>query len=220
VHRLLGLLILGLVCTIGLSTTGCKKKEEPAKADKAPSTGDKGVAEAEGAVVYDVTETIIVLKPGEKKDVELTRKGKTLKGVTVKGESSEPKVHVKTEDFKDDAKAAKVTIHADEKAPPGKHTVTLTPDDGKKTTIEVEVMKAAGEPEPKVKGKDKGETEPKTKKDKGEAEPKTKGKDKGDKGALNLRRQRDAYVALGREELQAATPSLTRRQVAWFIREA
>jgi hypothetical protein len=213
VHRLLGLLILGLVCTLGLSTTGCKKKEEPAK-DKAPSTGDKGAIEAEGAIVYDVSETILVLKPGEKKDVDFTRKGKTLKGVTVKGESSEPKVHVKTEDFKDDEKKAKVTIHADEKAPPGKHTVTLTAD-GAKKTIEVEVTKAATEPEPKVK-KDKGDTEPKTKKDKGDTEPKTK----KDKGALNLRPQRDAYVALGREVIQASAPSLARRQVAWFVRES
>jgi hypothetical protein len=202
-----------MVCTIGLSTTGCKKKEEPAKGDKAPSTGDKGAGEGGGDVVYEVSETLIVLKPGEKKAVVFTRKGKTLKAVIVKHESTEQKVHVKTEDFKDDEKEAKISIHADEKAPPGKHTVTLTAD-GAKKTIEVDV-KPAGEPEPKLK-KDKGDTEPKVKKDKGDTEPKTK----KDKGALNLRPQRDAYVALGREEIQAAAPSPTRRQVAWFIRES
>src|SRR5262249_24940284 len=155
--------------------------------------------------VFEVSETVIVLKPGEKKAVVFSRKGKTLKAVIVKGESTEKAVHVKAEDFKDDEKEAKVTIHADEKAPPGKHTVTLTPDGGKKTTIEVEVKKGAEEPEPKVK-KDKGDTEPNVKKDKGDTEPKTK----KDKGALNLRPQRDAYVALGREEIQATAPSPTR----------
>jgi hypothetical protein len=214
VHTLLGLLVLGLVCTIGLSTTGCKKKEEEKKGggDTSKTNGGKGAGETGGAVVYKISKTIIVLKPGEKQDVELTREGKNLKGVTVKGESSEKAVHVKTEDFKDDEKAAKVTIHADEKAPPGKHTVTLTADDTKKT-IEVEVKgKAKEDTEPKKKNKE--DTEPK--KNKEDTEPK-KGKD--GKGAMILRPQGDAYVALGREELQAAAPSLTRRQAAWFIRE-
>jgi hypothetical protein len=216
------LLVLGLVCTIGLSTTGCKKKEEEKKGgDSAKMDNGKG-GNGDKVTVFewDVFPTeVIVLKPGEMKDVEISRKGKSLKSVTVKTESSEPKVHVKDVEFKDDATKAKVTIHADEKAKPGKHTVTLTAGDTKKT-IEVEVTKAAGEPEPKVKGKDKGETEPKAGKDKGETEPKGKGKGKDDKGALNLRPLSDAYVALGREELQAVAPSLTRRQVVWFIRES
>jgi len=217
VQRLLGLLVLGMVCTIGLSTTGCKKKEEPAKgADGKGAGGDGkgGNGDMVAVIEYDVFPTeVIVLKQGEKKDVEISRKGKTLKSVTVEAKSSDLKVHVKGVEFKDDAKTATVSIHADEKAPPGKHTITLTAGDVKKT-IDVEVQKAAGEPEPKGKGK--VEPEPKGK---GKVEPEPKGKGKEKDGALNFRQQRDAYAALGREELSAEAQVVSRRQTVWFTRE-
>jgi hypothetical protein len=215
------LLILGLVCTIGLSTTGCKKKEEPTKGDKAPSTGDKGAGEGGKVAVieYNIFPTkVIILKQGEKQEVPIERKGKDLKDLKLELSSSDEKVKATGGEFKGEEKGATITIHAEKDAPAKEHTITVKAGDvEKKIDVKVEpAEKGKGDAEKGKGDAEKGKGDAEKGKGKGDAE---KGKGKGDKGALNFRPQRDAYVALGREELQAA-PSLTRRQAVWFIRES
>ena len=99
-----------------------------------PGTGPGGVGKTASTVEYDVFPTeIIVLKPGDTKDVKVSRKGKDMKDSDFTVTSSDPKVKVEGGKFKGDAKDATVTIKADPDAPAKEHTITITAGDVTKT---------------------------------------------------------------------------------------
>jgi len=277
VQRLLGLLVLGMVCTIGLSTTGCKKKED----EKKPKVEGGGQA---ATVTYEVADKTVTVEQGKSADIKVTRKGEDLKDATLGVENPDDKALTVTGgEFKGDKKTATLHVKAAADAPPKDYTVTIKAGEWTdKVTVTVEKAKAKAKPAaaPEIDVGDKavtlkqGESKDVTVTRKGEdlkdlaleitssddkAVTVKGGKFKGDgkettvsisaakdaaakeytvtikageqtktinvkvekagKGAMNFRPQRDPYLAVGREELQVAAPSVTRRQTVWFTRE-
>jgi hypothetical protein len=150
------MLILGLACTIGLGTVGCSKKDKDKDKDTARTDGgkpDKGGRNGEraGVIEFEVFPTkVILLKQGEKKEVPVSRKGKGLKSVDVKVDSPDPDVTVEGGSFKDAEKEGKILINVSPTAKPGKHTITVTAGDLKKT-FDVEITKGGEVAPPVVK---------------------------------------------------------------------
>lgn len=98
--------------------------------------------EPKSKVEYEIFPAeIIVLKPGETKDVKVTRKGQDLKDTDLAITSSEPKVTAEGGKFKGDAKESTVTVKAAADAPEKEHTLTLKAGDVTKT-VKVKVEKA------------------------------------------------------------------------------
>lgn len=106
-------------------------------------SGDKAAS-----IKYEVFPTeIIVLKPGDSKDVTVKRSGKDLKDAKLTVTSSDPKVKVKGGEFKGAAGEATVTVQAEADAPAKEHTITVKAGDVTKTiNIRVEAAGAANTP--------------------------------------------------------------------------
>jgi hypothetical protein len=133
--------LFALTATVcALTLVGCTNSTKPGT----PAATGKTA----GNVEYDVFPTeILVLKPGESKDVKLTRKAKDakdMKDTDLTVTSSDPKVKVEGGKFKGDAKDATVTIKADPDAPAKEHTITIKAGDVTKTVhVRVEAAGAA-----------------------------------------------------------------------------
>jgi len=108
--------------------------------DRAPTTKTVGIVE------YDVFPTeVIVMKPGESKDVKFTRKGKDLKDTNLTVTSSDPKVKVEGGQFKGSGADAMVTIKVDPDAAAKEHKIMLKSGDVTKTlNIRVDAAGAPG----------------------------------------------------------------------------
>jgi hypothetical protein len=97
-----------------------------------------------GTVEYDVYPTdVLVIEPGQSKDMKVSRKGGEAKDVDLTVTSSDPKVRVEGGKFKGDAKEATVTVKADPDAPAREHTITIKAGDVTKT-VHVRVEPAGG----------------------------------------------------------------------------
>jgi len=123
------MLVLGLVFTIGVSATGCKKGTNNATTPEKPQ--------------YNVEPSTLTLKQGETKTITFSRTGKDLRDQDVTVSSSEPKVSAKIKDdakgFKGDAKSVDINVTAAADAPKGDATVTVKvgTDIDKKVTVTV-----------------------------------------------------------------------------------
>jgi len=111
VNKLLGILVLGLACSIGFGTmSGCKKDDKPKDNKTEGKSGDKSIT------VAAAPETV-TLKPGEKKDVTVTiTRTKTDADATVKVSDLPEGVKAtvaKEGKIAKDAKEATVTFEAD-----------------------------------------------------------------------------------------------------------
>lgn len=248
-QRLLSMLVLGLACTLGLGTVGCSKKDkdkaDTAKADTGRADTGRGTG---GVVVYEYPTEVLVLKQGEKKTFDVTRKGKALKASELKIESSDPSVTVEGGSFKDEDKTATVTILTTKDTPAKEHTLKIKAGD--KTEIvkirvdksgTAEVIPPAGDTGKKDAGKtdtgklDTGKTDTgkkdtgKTdtgkldtgKKDTGKTDTGKKDASKKDagKGAMLNRLGRDLMAHNGREEAQVEARITVRREFLHYTRE-
>ena len=124
--------VYAVTLTIGCATLlGCGRGS--------PTTRVSG-----GAVEYDVYPTeVLVIEPGQSKDVKVSRKGGEAKDADLTVTSSDPKVMVEGGKFKGDAKEATVTVKADPDAPAKEHTITIKAGDVTKT-VRVRVEPAGG----------------------------------------------------------------------------
>lgn len=94
------------------------------------------------AIEYEVYPTeIIVVKPGESRDVKVTRKGQGLKDTNLTVTSSDPKVTVEGGQFKGDSKEATVTIKTSPDTPENEHAITIK-SNGTTKTVRLRVEKA------------------------------------------------------------------------------
>jgi hypothetical protein len=99
---------------------------------------------AAGVVEYDVYPTeVLVVEPGQSKDVKVTRKGGDMKDHDLTVTSSDPAVKVEGGKFKGDTKEATITVRADPSAPAKEHTVTIKSGDVTKL-VKVRVEPAGG----------------------------------------------------------------------------
>jgi hypothetical protein len=133
--------ILYATCILALSVAliGCTRDNN--KSGKPGATGKTNVE-------YDVYPTeVIVLKPGESKDVKVSRKGKDLKDTDLTVTSSDPKVTVEGGKFKGDAKEATVTLKVAPDAPNAEHKITIKVGDVTKT-VNLKVDKGGAAPPP------------------------------------------------------------------------
>src|SRR5262245_35629192 len=137
-HKLLGLVVLGLACTLGLRTLGCKKAEEKGKGGEGGKGGNGGGGVT--IIKYTFPTEVIILKPGEKKEVAIKREGKEKDLKEQPVEVTSPTKHVTVEEgkFEKEGKTATVTVHAAKDAKPGKHTIKVKAD-GQEGKIDVEV---------------------------------------------------------------------------------
>lgn len=102
---------------------------------------DRGTS---GKVVeYDIYPAeVLILKPGEAKDVKVSRKGADLKDTDLAFTSSDPKVTAEGGKFKGDAKEATVTVKAAPDAAEKENTLTIKAGDVTKT-VKVKVDKGS-----------------------------------------------------------------------------
>jgi len=128
------MLVLGLVFTIGVSATGCKKGTNNTTTPEKPS--------------YDV-ESTLTLKPGETKAITFKRTGKDLRDQDFTVTSSDPaKVSAKIKDdakgFKGSATTADINVTAAADAPKGDVTVTIKVGDATEKKVTVTVTEKKG----------------------------------------------------------------------------
>jgi uncharacterized membrane protein len=142
-QKLLGLLILGLACTIGVSTVGCSKKKEETPPAMGGGDGKKLTVKAENLTV----------NKGDKKDVKIV--------IAVMDEDvliafkAPPGITIEGGKIKKGEKSHTYSVEVDKGAKEGDHEVTVTAKGGgeeKTDTFKVTVPKGEAPPPP-AKGK-------------------------------------------------------------------
>jgi hypothetical protein len=144
-HRLLGLLVLGLVVTLGFgSIGGCKKGDD--KKEEKKGEGDKKGTEGGGAKKLTVTaEGPAEVKQGQNADItiKITREGFD-NDVAVTGKADR-KVDISSGKVLKGKTEFKTNLMVAKDAPEGEHKVEITADGGGKeatTTLKIMVKKA------------------------------------------------------------------------------
>jgi hypothetical protein len=108
-------------------------------------TGSPTARTTTEVIEYDVYPAdVLVLEPGQSKDVKVSRKGDAAKESDLTVTSSDPKVKVENGKFAGGAKDATVTVRADPDATNKDHTLTITVG-GVTKTVHVRIG-TAGQP--------------------------------------------------------------------------
>lgn len=129
------LLYATTVLTLAVALVGCANRDNK---DKVPAKGGPATVE------YEVYPTeVIILKPGETKDVQVKRKGKDLKDVDLvvtPADATDKTVTIEGGKFKGAEQEAKVTIRTTPETPEKEYVINVKAGDQVKT-IKIRVEK-------------------------------------------------------------------------------
>jgi len=143
------MLVLGMVFTIGVSATGCKKSgtNTPPKGDgaKTDNTQTDNSKKGKDTVKYTVEVDKLTLDPNAEGEIKVSRSGKTLKAEDLKVEVPEAsKLTASGGKFAADGKSASITLKAAKDSPPGEHKVMISLGEFK-ATVPVMITKKGTE---------------------------------------------------------------------------